>query len=205
LQSLSTKKKLIIAAIAIALLGIGGYFIWQHFHQPQPVTAESQVQAETPQGIDLAAHNNQVKMMQDQLDSAAQQIAALKNKPPDTIIQTVPYEVTKVVTQEVEKRGADFGIVTDPKSPDKPVDLNEVAKLPADTPVTLNQYNVFAYKKIIRDVTVYPSFSGIHPNGINEADYGVSRKITNDGKYLGVVGGYDFDNKKAKIGLRYTY
>jgi hypothetical protein len=100
LQKLSTKKKLIVASIA--LLCIGGYFLWQHFHQQQPATTESQVQTKTPQGIDLAAHNAQVKMMQ------TQQFALLKNKPPDTIIRTVPYEVTKVVTQEVEKRGADL-------------------------------------------------------------------------------------------------
>jgi hypothetical protein len=187
------------------LLGVSGYFIWRHFHQLQPVTGESQVQAETSQGIDLAAHNNQVKMMQDQLDSAAQQIAELKNKPHDTIIQTVPYEITKVVRQEVEKRGADFGIVTDPKNPTTPVDLKEIAKLPADTPVTLNQYNVFAYKKIIRGIDVYPSFTGVRPTGVGEATYDVSRKISNDGKYLGVVGGYDFEDKKAKLGLRITF
>jgi hypothetical protein len=205
LPNLLLKTKLIIAAIAIIVSGIGDYFLWQHFHQPQPVTGESQVQAETPQGIDLAAHNNLIKMMQDQLDSAAQQIAELKNKLPDTIIQTEPYEVTKIVTQEVEKRGADFGIVTDPKNPDKPVDLKEVAKLPADTLVTLNQYNVFAYKKVIRGIDIYPRFTGGTPTGVNEVTYDVSRKITNAGKYLGVVVGYDFDDKKAKIGLRITY
>jgi hypothetical protein len=199
------KTKLIIVAFIIIVVGIGGYFLWRHFHQQQPVIGESQVQAETTQGVDLAAHNNQIKMMQDQLDSAAQQIAALKNKPPDTIIQTVPYEVTKVVTQEVEKREADFGIVTDPNNSDKPVDLQEVAKLPADTPVTLNQYNVFAYKKVIRGIDVYPSFTGIAPTGLGEVTYDVSRKITNDGKYIGVVGGYDFDDKKVKFGLRITY
>jgi len=71
--------------------------------------------------------------------------------------------------------------------------------LPASTDLTLNQYNILAYKKVIRDITIDPPFSGITPNGINEADYGVSRKITNDGKYFGVVGGYDFDNKKLKL------
>jgi Tfp pilus assembly protein PilO len=198
-------KKLVLHLLVAVAIAIGGYFLWQHFHQPQPVTAESQAQAEIPAGVSLAAHNAKVGMMQEQLDSATQQIAELKNKPPDTIIKTVPVEVTKIVTQEVEKRGADFAIVTDPNNPDKKVDLKEVAKLPENTDVTLNQYNVFAYKKVIRDITVYPSFSGIIPNGISEVDYGVSRKITNDGKYLGVVGGYDFDSKKTKVGLRIAY
>ncbi len=46
-----------------------------------------------------------------------------------------------------QKSGADFAIVTDPTNPDKPVDLNKVAKLPEGTTVNLNQYNVHAYKK----------------------------------------------------------
>jgi hypothetical protein len=117
----------------------------------------------------------------------------------------VPYEVTKVVTQEVEKRGADFAVVTDPKNPDKAIDLNEIARLPARTDVTFNEYNVFAYKKVIRGINVYTSFTGITPTGVSEITYDVSRKITNNGKYLGVVTGGEFDDKKAKIGIRYTY
>jgi hypothetical protein len=53
--------------------------------------------------------------------------------------------------------------------------------------------------------TLKRSFTGTTPNGVSEIDYGVSRKIANDGKYLGVVGGYDFDDKKVKIGLRVTF
>jgi hypothetical protein len=110
------------------------------------------------------------------------------------LLQKEAHEVTKVVTQEVKKRGADFAIVTDPQQQDKKVDLKEIARMPADTSVTLNQYNVFAYKKVIRGINVYLKFTG-----------DVSRKITNDGKYIGVAGGYDFDNKKAKLGLRISF
>ncbi len=117
----------------------------------------------------------------------------------------MPVEIEKVVIKEVEKHGADFAIVTDPLNPNKQVDLKEVAKLPDTTDVTLNQYNVYAYKKVLHDITIYPSFTGIAPNGISEVSYGVSRKTTNDGKYLGLVGAYEFDDKKTKIGLRYTF
>jgi len=204
-NTLTARGKIILSLIVFIAVCAAGYFIYQYFYPAQPVTPLSQSQAETPQGIDLAAHNAKVTMMQDQLDSAAKQIGELKNQKPDTIIKTVPVEVEKVVVKEVEKRGADFAIVTDPKNPDKQVDLKEVAKLPDTTPVTLNQYNVFAYKKVLRDVTIYPSFAGITPSGIGEISYGVSRKITNSGKYLGVVAGYEFDDKKGKIGLRYMF
>lgn len=184
------------------MIGIGGYFIWRYFHPVQPVTVESQEQAETPAGISLAAHNAKVGMMQEQLDSAAQQIAELKNKKPDIIIKTVPVEVPKVVTQEVEKRGADFGIITDPKQPNNPVDLKEITKLPNNTDITLNQYNVFAYKEKLCQLDI--DFN-IAKTKVNEVDYSESHKISKDGKYLGYVAGYDFDDKKAKIGLRYTF
>jgi hypothetical protein len=40
---------------------------------------------------------------------------------------------------------------------------------------------------------------------IKELTDDISREISNDGKCLGVVGGYDFDDRKAKIGLRITF
>ena len=129
----------------------------------------------------------------------------LQGLPPTIVIKTVPYEVGKVVTQYVKTSGADFAIVTDLANPTKQVDLKEVTKLPATTDVTLNQYNVFAYKKILRDITIYPSFNGITPSGVSEIDIGVSRKITNNGVYLGAVDGYDFESRKIKAGLRLTY
>jgi predicted negative regulator of RcsB-dependent stress response len=197
-------QKRIISAVIVILLVVGVYFGWRYF-QKDPATGESQKQAETPRGVDIAAHNAQVKMYQDQLEEAAKQIAAFKNKPPDLVIKTIPVEVVKTVEAERQKRGADFAIVTDPKQPDKTVKLKEVEKLPADTSVTLNQYNVFAYKKIVRGINIYPKFDGLKPTGVSEVTIDVSRKISNDGKYIGVVGGYDFDNKKVKAGVRLTY
>ena len=205
LKNLTARGKIILSFILITLICIVGYFTYKHFHPAQLVTSESQQQAETPAGISLAAHNAKVGLVQDQLNQASQQIAVLKNLPPNIIIKTVPYEVEKTVTQYVKTSGADFAIVTDPANPTKQVDLKEVAKLPAITDVTLNQYNVFAYKKIIREVTVYPSFTGITPSGVSEVDVGISRKITNNGVYLGAVAGYEFDDKKAKIGLKVMF
>jgi hypothetical protein len=205
LNTLTARGKAILSLIVFIVACAASYFIYQCFHHGQPVTSLSQAQAETPAGISLAAHNAKVTMMQDQLDSAAQQIAELKNKKPDTLIKTVPVEIEKVVVKEVEKRGADFAIVTDPNNQNKTPDIEGIKKLPDSTPVTLNQYNVFAYKKVLRDITVYPSFTGITPSGVGEVSFGVSRKITKDGKYLGIVTGYEFDDKKIKVGLRVTF
>lgn len=201
---LTARGKIILSLILIIVVSILGYAAYRNA-TVQPITVESQKQAETPAGIILAAHNAHVAMMQDQLNTAAREIARLASKPPDMVIHTVPVEVEKVVTQCVQASGADFGIVTDPKNPDKVVDLKEVAKLPATTPVTLNEYNVFAYKQVIKGINIYPSFTGITPTGIGEITGDISRKISSDGKYLGVTAGYEFDDRKAKIGLRVTF
>lgn len=188
----------------LAILLALSYFGWQHFHQPQPITGESQKQAETPAGVELAAKNAHIDMLQSQLEETAKQIADLKNKPPDTIIHTVPVKVIETVEVERKKSGADFAIVTDPKQPDKQVDLKDIERLPADTSVTLNQYNVQAYKKVIHGYNIYPGYDA---GGfkINEITADASRRISKDGKYLGVIAGYDFEHDKAKIGLRYSF
>ncbi|WP_378953930.1 hypothetical protein [Pelosinus sp. sgz500959] len=188
----------------IIIVFIVGYYAWQH-HTAEVVTYEKQIQAQTAEGIELAAKVAHIEMLESQLKDASGQITELANKPPEKVIVTVPYEVEKTVVKEVAAKGADFAIVTDSKDPEKEVNIKEITKLPENTPVTLNQYNVFAYKKVIRGINVYPSFNGIKPTGIGEITGDVSRKISNDGKYIGIVGGYDFDNKKVKIGLRVTF
>ena len=205
LKNLSARNKTILGVVVIVILAIAGYFLYQHFNPAKIVTGESQAQAETPEGISLAAHNAHVGLMQDQFNTAAKKIKQLEGLPPVVVMQTIPYEVEKIVTQYVKTSGADFAIVTDPKKPDKVVDLKEIAKLPPTTPVVLNQYNVFAYQKILHEVVAFPSFNGITPSGLSELNYGIAKKITSSGKYLGLVTGYNFDHKEAKLGLSVTY
>lgn len=202
-----TKRQAAIMLGAVLLLIVAGWLLYQHFHETQPITVESQQQAETPAGVELAAKNAHITMLQSQLNEASKQIAYLKNKPPDTIIRTVPVEVVKNVEVERQKSGADFAIVTDPKQPDKPVDLHQVEKLPVDTQVTLNQYNVHAYKKVTRGINVYPDWGAAANRKLklDEVTADVNRKISKDGKYIGVIAGYDFEHDKAKVGLRYSF
>ncbi|WP_094605323.1 hypothetical protein SPSIL_002780 [Sporomusa silvacetica DSM 10669] len=203
----SLTKRQAAILLGVVLLCVAGWLLYQHYHQPQPVTSESQAQAETPEGMDLAAKNAHVTMLQSQLNEAAKQIAELKNKPPDTIVKTVPYEVTKTIEVERQKSGADFAIVTDSVNPDKQVNLQEVASLPEDTSVTLNQYNVFAYKKVIRGVNMYPNLGKLAQGKckLDEITGDISRRITKDGKYIGAVAGYDFKHDHAKAGIRYSF
>lgn len=200
---INNRKPLLYVALAV-LIAIAGYFAWQHFHPPNPVTYESQQQAETPDGVQQAAQAAKITMLQGQLQEAADQIAALRNKPPDVVYQTTVQQVPGQVAQNVSSAGADFAIVTDPAHPGQPVNLS--GQNPAQ-PVTLNEYNVYAYKKTIRGITIYPDWGNTVRGspGVNEISVDYNKRITRSGKYVGVVAGYDVEHSKTKLGLRYSF
>ena len=201
------KRRWLIYAAALIVILLVCWFVWQRAHPPQTVTAISQQQAETPAGVEVAAKNAHIEMLQSQLEEATKQIAELKNRPPEEIVKTVPVEVVKVVEVEREKRGADFAMLTDPKQPDKTVNVKDIEKLPEDTSISLNQYNVFAYKKIIRGINVYPDWGELAQRKfkLDEISVDWSKRVTKDGQYLGVTGAYNFGREQGKIGLRYSF
>jgi len=200
-QMLPKRIKVIIAILTMSLLFLGGYLICEYFFaRPQLETYESQQQAETSQGVKEAANNAHVDMLQSQLDETAQQIRALKNKAPDTVIHTVVQQVPIIVEKEREKSSADFAIVTNPKNSDQKIELSQYKET---DPIVLNQYNIHAYKKILRQVDYAPK--NVDNWAPAEFGYSVSRKISNDGKYLGVAVDHNFDDEKTILKLRYTY
>ena len=68
-------KKIILSVLVVIILAIDAFLIYKHFNPdpvPEPVTTESQIEAETPQGVNEAALKDKIKLQQDQLDQAAQ-------------------------------------------------------------------------------------------------------------------------------------
>ena len=205
LKNLSTRNKAILTGIVILILIIVGYFAYQYFNPAQVVTGESQEQAETPAGILLGATNAHIPIIQDQLDEAAAEIARLRGLPPRYIYLSSPPTVIHDIEVQRETAKADFAIITNPAEPTKTVVIKEIEQLPPLTPIVLNQYNIQAYKKVVKGITLYPSFNGITPNGVSEIEGDISRKITKDGKYLGVAASYNFKHDEAMAGLRITF
>ena len=144
-------------------LGADRLYIFWPRHISQPVTGESQQQAETPAGVEQAADNAQVEMLQAQLDEVAAESARLKNLPPEKVIVAVPAEVPAVIKDKQQKSGADFAIITDPAYPEQQVDLHQVEQLPAGTTVELNQYNIKVYPKALDTYTLI--LRGTEPTG----------------------------------------
>ena len=59
-------KAIILYAVGIILVAVLAVVAWQYMHRPEPVTAETQVQAETVQGVTRAANNAHVTLTPDQ-------------------------------------------------------------------------------------------------------------------------------------------
>lgn len=167
--------------------------------EPQKVTVEPQVEAQSEAGVEKAADNAKVPVSRQQAQDAAQEIHYIyehDTKPEYTII-TTGGDVEKQAQAAQERAGADFSIVASDDG-----EKADVASISKDKPVELNQYNVQAYKRVLHTVEVSPDIEG---RGIAEVGYSVSRKVSRDGKYLGVGVSYNFDNDKAYVKMTYTW
>lgn len=168
--------------------------------EPQKVTVEPQSEAQTETGVEKAADNAQIPVSREQAQDAAQEIRYIyehDTKPEYTII-TTGGDVEKQAQAAQERAGADFSIVASDDG-----EKADVASISKDKPVELNQYNVQAYKQVLHTVEVSPDIEG--GRGIAEVGYSVSRKVSSDGKYLGVGASYNFDSNKAYVKMIYTW
>lgn len=197
-------KKLIAYIAAGAVLICAAFLIYRHFHQPEPVTTESQTQAETSAGVEQAADRAHVPISNDQAQQAASQIKYIYSHDVQPIytITTTGSKVQKAAETAQNNAGADFSIITDKSNPTEATSLKT---LPAGSTVELNQYNVQAYKKVLHAVEVSPDIDYTGIKGVGEVGYTVSRKITGDGKYIGIGAAYDIDDHKTMVKLSYTW
>ena len=177
-------KYAVVAAAVILSVLLGFYFFDKH-KPPEKETGMSQVQAETEAGINTAAHNAQVPLSATQAKEVVTQIREIHTteQVPVYVVQSTGSAVSQDVEQAREDNKADFAVVTDPNHPDEEVKLSNI---PTDTVVELNQYNVQAYKSVIRQIEVGKVAGG---DGFMIGG-NVSRKITKDGQYLGVGADY---------------
>lgn len=167
---------------------------------PQKVTVEPQVEAQSEAGVEKAAGNAQVPVSRQQAQDAAQEIHYIyehDTKPEYTIV-TTGGDVEKQAQAAQERAGADFSIVASQGG-----EKADVASIGKDEPVELNQYNVQAYKKTLHTVEVSPDIDG--GRGVAEVGYSVSHKVSRDGKYLGVGASYNFDSNKTYVKMTYTW
>lgn len=191
------KNKYLNVALALMIIVffINGYLLYRAINKPVEVQGTSQTIAETPQGVKITADKAGYNLDNGQAKEVATVIREIRteNKEPLYVVQTTGKEVAKESEQARKDNKADFAIVTDKNNTDKVVNMNDIEK---DSRVELNQYNIHCYKKVIRTIDVTSN---------KQATFTISRKITNDGQYLGIGAGYDWENHRVIAKLSYSW
>ena len=162
---------------------------------PETITVMPQEQAETTQGVKQASENAQVKIDNAQAQEIASTIREIRvvEKAPEYTVQTTGDKAQEASEKAQEATGADFAIVT---NKDTAQEVKQLDELPADTQVTLNQYNVQAYKKHINTIEYQPTEKVV--------GYTHQWKVSKSGHYMGVGADYDIDDKKVMMKITYS-
>ena len=163
---------------------------------PETITVMPQEQAETTQGVKQASENAQVKIDDAQAQEIASTIREIRvvEKTPEYAVQTTGDKAQEASEKAQEAAGADFAIVT---NKDTTQEVKQLDELPADTQVTLNQYNVQAYKKHINTIEYQPTEKVV--------GYTHQWKVSKSGHYMGVGADYDIDDKKVMMKITYSW
>ena len=163
---------------------------------PETITVMSQEQAETTQGVKQASENAHVKIDSAQAQEIASTIREIRvvEKTPEYAVHTTGDKAQEASEKAQEATGADFAIVT---NKDTAQEVKQLDELPADTQVTLNQYNVQAYKKHINTIEYQPTEKVV--------GYTHQWKVSKSGHYMGVGADYDIDDKKVMMKITYSW
>ena len=163
---------------------------------PETITVMPQEQAETTQGVKQASENAQVKIDDAQAQEIASTIREIRvvEKAPEYTVQTTGDKAQEASQKAQEAAGADFAIVT---NKDTAQEVKQLDELPADTQVTLNQYNVQAYKKHINTIEYQPTEKVV--------GYTHQWKVSKSGRYMGVGADYDIDDKRIMMKVTYSW
>lgn len=170
-------------------------------HEPQTITTETQQEVQTESGIEQAADAADVPIDRQQAQSAAKQIQYIikHDSKPEYTITTDGADWQSQSDAARERTGADFAIVT-PKD-GAATDIHTIRQ--SDV-VELNQFNIKAYPKVIRTVSVSPDIDS-GGRGISTAEVAVSRQIGKTGKYVGAGAEYNVDNHRTYLKLSYSW
>lgn len=163
---------------------------------PETITVMPQQQAETTQGVKQASENAHVKIDDAQAQEIASTIREIRvvEKAPEYAVYTTGDKAQEASEKAQEAAGADFAIVT---NKDTTQEVKQLDELPADTQVTLNQYNVQAYKKHINTIEYQPTEKVV--------GYTHQWKVSKSGHYMGVGADYDIDEQKIMMKITYSW
>lgn len=179
--------KFIAAGIIGAVIVIG---IYHYFFIPDKVPFITTEEIKTGRNIENVAASSGVKISSGQAAEVAEKIK--KAKPAESV-NTTAGDLKDTAKQMQQQSGSDFApVVTD----------EDLSKIDKDTPVELQQYHIYTTPKVLREVGLKAGTDG---NAVDGISYGIKRRISTEGKYIGVRADYDWKEKEAAVWLTYTY
>lgn len=199
------KEHIVTIALTIAVL----LLIYHNYMQKQEtdkVMFSTQEKAETAAGVHQAAEGADVKLDAEQEKEVATVIKEIRTteQVPVYIVQATGANLNEATESARKRAEADFSIVTrDTTSTDTtdkilPSETSRTAEAITDnTPVTLNQYNIQAYKKHINTIEYQPWEKAI--------GYTHQWKVSKSGRYIGVGADYDIDDKRVYAKVVYSW
>lgn len=189
--------------LAVLFLAYNSYLQKQAISK---VTFSTQEQAETTAGVHQAASDADVKLGADQEKEISTVIKEIRTteQVPVYVVQTTGANLNEATETARKRAEADFSIVTRDTTPTDTTDkilpseaLQTAEAITDNAPVTLNQYNIQAYKKHINTIEYQPWEKTI--------GYTHQWKITKSGRYIGVGADYDIDDKRAYAKVVYSW
>lgn len=190
-MNVERKYQIIKYLFIIFIVGISAYLFYWHSAPINKTPVIPSAKIKTAEQVQQAAGKAGVNLTDEQAQTVQRQIKAAK--PSGSVAATVG-TVQQVAEQERRKAGSDFAPV---------VAENELKALPDNTPVELKQYHIYAAPKVQQEIGLkLDRNSSSHIAGIS---YGIKRRITDSGKYIGARVDYDWHDKEAAVWATYTW
>lgn len=180
------KWKILCIIMAIIIIGTVAY-AW-HKHKITIVPAD---QISTSAQIKDTAAKDKVSLSTSQSAELEKKLPAAE---PDYAIKTTAGKVADIAEQEQQKNRSNWAPI---------VGNVELSELPKEQPVELKQYHIYTAPKIQREVGLKVDTE--HGNYISGISYGIKRRITEKGQYIGGRVDYDWKDKEAAIWVTYSW
>lgn len=175
----------------VVAVGIAGYCIYDVLKPAEKTPIMKSEQLQSTDQIKKAADNAGVSLSEEQSKIIQDKI---QNAKPTGSVPATAGTIQQVAEHQRQQNGSEFApVVAD----------DDLAKLPDDTSVELKQYHIYAAPKVQHEVGVkLDQESGSHISGVS---YGIKRRISEKGQYIGARLEYDWENKKAEVWATYSW
>lgn len=185
------KYKICKYFIIACVIGVAGYYIYDVLKPAEKTPIIKSEQLQSADQIKKAADNAGVSLSDEQSKIIQDKI---QNAKPTGSVPATAGTVQQVAEQQRQQNGSDFAPV---------VSDGELSKLPDDTPIELNQYHIYAAPKVQHEIGLkLDAESDSHISGVS---YGIKRRISEKGQYVGARLEYDWENKEAEVWATYSW